>query len=350
MAQPEQQTSPIEQLRASVAQMLETLDPSQPIAAIVLFEVDPRKEQEFATMADSLTAATRRLPGCNVFCFHKAHKAANDRVEYLIYEDWETVRLFQSQWSSVHLSAFQHRVGDVIVATPDLRFYTGWRNAAEPARETSGETPVYASAFRFSWAMSLFGAQQMVNLLSPTPAARAMDDVTASAEAGLSEPLRAMFRAGDALLGSTAQPRPSRPQSAQPPPSPAMGERDISAEYPYQPHYAEVFGSRMHYIEQGTGDPILLVHGNPSWSYSWRNIIPHLSGLGRCIAPDLIGFGRSDKPDIEYRWFDHARYLEAFIAKLGLKNVTLVLHDQGSALGLHYAMRNEANVKAIAFF
>ena len=106
----------------------------------------------------------------------------------------------------------------------------------------------------------------------------------------------------------------------------------------------------MHYIEQGIGDPILLLHGNPTWSYIWRNIVPHLSPLGRCIAPDLIGYGRSDKPDIEYRWRDHVRYLEGFIEAMGLRNITLVLHDQGSGLGFHYAMRHEDNVRAIAFF
>jgi haloalkane dehalogenase len=106
----------------------------------------------------------------------------------------------------------------------------------------------------------------------------------------------------------------------------------------------------MHYIEQGTGEPILLLHGNPTWSYLWRNVIPHLRSLGRCIAPDLIGFGRSAKPDIAYRWFDHARYLEKFIETMGLQNITLVLHDQGSGLGFHYAMRHEHNVRGMAFF
>src|SRR5579859_2949363 len=99
-------------------------------------------------------------------------------------------------------------------------------------------------------------------------------------------------------------------------------EPSISPDYPYEDHYVEVFGSRMHYIEQGSGDPILLLHGNPTWSYIWRNIIPHLSPLGRVIAPDFIGFGRSDKPDIEYSWFDHVRYIEEFIRVMHLKNIT----------------------------
>lgn len=123
----------------------------------------------------------------------------------------------------------------------------------------------------------------------------------------------------------------------------------VSAAFPYQPHYVEVIGSRMHYVDEGRGDPILLLHGNPTWSYLWRNIIPHLSTVGRVVAPDLIGMGRSDKPDIPYRFFDHVRYLERFIAALDLRHVTLVIHDWGSVLGFHYAMRHESNVKGIAF-
>jgi haloalkane dehalogenase len=127
--------------------------------------------------------------------------------------------------------------------------------------------------------------------------------------------------------------------------------QDISPDYPYQDHYVEVFGSRMHYIEQGTGDPILLLHGNPTWSYLWRNVIPHLSPLGRVIAPDLIGYGRSDKPDhLPYRWFDQVRYMEEFIRVMNLKKIVLVLHDHGSSVGFEYAMHHEGNVRGIAFF
>ena len=129
-----------------------------------------------------------------------------------------------------------------------------------------------------------------------------------------------------------------------------MGDAEIiSAEFPFESHYVEVEGSRMHYVEEGTGDPILFLHGNPTSSYLWRNVIPHLSAQGRCIAPDLVGFGKSDKPDIPYRFFDHVKYMDGFIEALGLENITLVIHDWGSALGFHYAMRNEANVKGLAF-
>src|SRR5262245_49389535 len=122
----------------------------------------------------------------------------------------------------------------------------------------------------------------------------------------------------------------------------------ISAAFPYTSKFVTVQGSRMHYVEQGSGDPILLVHGNPTSSYLWRNVIPHLSGMGRCIAPDLIGMGQSDKPDIGYRLFDHVGYFEGFIAALGLKRIRLVVHDWGGFLGLHYASRHAANVRAIA--
>ena len=125
--------------------------------------------------------------------------------------------------------------------------------------------------------------------------------------------------------------------------------REISAEFPFESKYIEIDGSRMHYIEEGEGDPILFLHGNPTSTYLWRNVIPHLSPQGRCIAVDLIGMGKSDKPDIGYRFVDHYRYVAGFIEKMGLKNVTLVLHDWGSALGFHYAHEHPDNVQAIAF-
>lgn len=128
-----------------------------------------------------------------------------------------------------------------------------------------------------------------------------------------------------------------------------MATQPIAADFPYAPHYVEVLGSKLHYVEEGTGDPILFLHGNPTSSYLWRNIIPYLRPHGRCIALDLIGMGKSDKPDIEYRFFDHVKYVEGFIERLGLRHITLVLHDWGSALGFHYAMRNERNVKGLAF-
>ena len=123
----------------------------------------------------------------------------------------------------------------------------------------------------------------------------------------------------------------------------------VSADYPFESHYAEVKGSKLHYIEEGKGDPILFLHGIPTSSYLWRNVIPRLSHLGRCIAPDLIGMGDSDKPDIDYTVFDHIAYIDAFIEKLGLKNITIVMHGWGSLIGFDYAMRHPNNVKGLVF-
>jgi haloalkane dehalogenase len=134
--------------------------------------------------------------------------------------------------------------------------------------------------------------------------------------------------------------------------TPALGNdnRCSSADFPYPPKYIEVRGARMHYVESGSGDPVLLLHGNPTNVYIWRNIIPLLAKQRRVIAVDLIGFGKSDKPDIDYRFSDHAAYLEGFIEEMDLRNITLVMHDWGSALGFDYASKHENNVRAVAFF
>jgi haloalkane dehalogenase len=123
----------------------------------------------------------------------------------------------------------------------------------------------------------------------------------------------------------------------------------ISSEFPFEKQYVEVKGVKMAYVDVGEGEPILLLHGNPTSSYLWRNVIPHLQGQGRCIAPDLIGMGDSDKPDLSYRFTDHAAYLDGFIEALGLENLALVIHDWGSGLGFYYAARHPDNVRAIAF-
>jgi haloalkane dehalogenase len=124
---------------------------------------------------------------------------------------------------------------------------------------------------------------------------------------------------------------------------------DISPKFPFESKFIEINGSNMHYIDVGTGDTILFLHGQPTSSYLWRNIIPHLQTNARCIAPDLIGMGKSDKPDIAYTYEDHYDYLVKFIETLDLKNITLVIHDWGSGLGFHYAKNHPNNIKGIAF-
>lgn len=128
----------------------------------------------------------------------------------------------------------------------------------------------------------------------------------------------------------------------------------ISAEERYQKKKTSVLGSEMAYVDEGEGDPIVFLHGNPTSSYLWRNIIPHLEGLGRCIAPDLIGMGDSAKltdtgPD-SYTFVQHRDYIDALLQTLGVtKNVVFVIHDWGSALGFHWARRNESAVQGIAY-
>jgi haloalkane dehalogenase len=113
----------------------------------------------------------------------------------------------------------------------------------------------------------------------------------------------------------------------------------------------KILDTEISYVDEGTGDPIVFLHGNPTSSYLWRNIIPSVSGLGRCLAPDLVGMGQSGKsPQNAYRFKDHSRYLDAWFNALNLnQNVILVLHDWGSALGFHWAFRNQKKVKAIAY-
>jgi haloalkane dehalogenase len=110
----------------------------------------------------------------------------------------------------------------------------------------------------------------------------------------------------------------------------------------------DVHDSSMAYTEAGAGRPVVFLHGNPTSSYLWRNVIPHVQGQARVLAPDLIGMGDSGKPDIGYRFVDHVRYLDEWIAKLGLAEMVIVGHDWGGALGMHYAARNPGKVTGIA--
>jgi haloalkane dehalogenase len=129
----------------------------------------------------------------------------------------------------------------------------------------------------------------------------------------------------------------------------------ISAAMPYKKQYQEVLGKRIAYIEEGAGDPIVLLHGNPTSSYLWRNVIPELVGKGRVIAPDLIGQGDSAKlPASEgpgrYSFQVAYRYLDGLLQAIGAdRNVTLVIHDWGSALGFYWAQQHPTSVRGIAY-
>lgn len=109
-----------------------------------------------------------------------------------------------------------------------------------------------------------------------------------------------------------------------------------------------VHDSFMAWTETGAGAPVVFLHGNPTSSYLWRNVLPHVSDRARCLAPDLIGMGNSGKPDLGYRFEDHARYLEGWFDALGLHDVVIVGHDWGGALGMDLAARQPGRVRALA--
>jgi haloalkane dehalogenase len=124
-----------------------------------------------------------------------------------------------------------------------------------------------------------------------------------------------------------------------------------SAEFPFESRFVSIGGYRIHYVEEGQGDPVLFIHGNPTSSYLWRNILPQVAREAdrRGIALDLLGFGKSDKPDdVRYTLQLHYDILEGFIEKLDLKNIILVLHDWGGPLGTAYAVRHPENVRGMA--
>ena len=115
--------------------------------------------------------------------------------------------------------------------------------------------------------------------------------------------------------------------------------------------HIEVLGSEMAYAEVGEGNPIVFLHGNPTSSFLWRNVIPYVADLGRCIAPDLIGMGDSSKVEgLSYRFADHRSYLDGFLEAVDVQDrVTLVVHDWGSALGFDWANRHRSAVAGIAY-
>jgi haloalkane dehalogenase len=130
-----------------------------------------------------------------------------------------------------------------------------------------------------------------------------------------------------------------------------MSDPPISTEDSIYRRYVTVHGVPMAYVDIGQGDPIVFLHGNPTPSYLWRNIIPHALPFGRCLAPDYPGMGNSGaEPNGAYRLIDQQRYLDGWIDALGLENnIILVLHDWGSALGFDWARRHSDRVKAIVY-
>jgi haloalkane dehalogenase len=124
----------------------------------------------------------------------------------------------------------------------------------------------------------------------------------------------------------------------------------ISAVDLYPRRRVPVLDTEMACVDAGSGDPVVFLHGNPTSSYLWRNVIPHVEPVGRCLAPDLVGMGDSaPAPAGSYRFVDHARYLDAWFEALGLRRVTLVVHDWGSALGFHWARRYPERVRGLVY-
>lgn len=132
----------------------------------------------------------------------------------------------------------------------------------------------------------------------------------------------------------------------------AWPQSNIGAADPHPRRRVKVLDTEIEYVDTGRGDPIVFLHGNPTYSYQWRNIIPYVSKLGRCLAPDLVGMGRSGmSPTRSYRFVDQARYLDAWFEALELtRNVILVLHDWGGAIGFYRTLRFPEQVQAVAYF
>ena len=130
-----------------------------------------------------------------------------------------------------------------------------------------------------------------------------------------------------------------------------MTREPISSQDPHPRQRINTRGVEISYVDTGQGDPIVFLHGNPTSSYLWRNIIPYTKPLGRCLAPDLMGMGDSGpSPNGEYRFADHSALLDKWFEDMSLnRNVTLVIHDWGSALGFHWAKRYPERVKGIIY-
>lgn len=120
--------------------------------------------------------------------------------------------------------------------------------------------------------------------------------------------------------------------------------------FPWESRYLSINGHRLHYIDEGQGDTFVFLHGNPTSMYLWRNVMRYVEPHGRIVALDNLGFGKSDQPQGEdYTFQMHYEYLEAFIDELDLRDITLVVHDWGSVMGLNYARLHEENVSGVVF-
>ena len=130
-----------------------------------------------------------------------------------------------------------------------------------------------------------------------------------------------------------------------------MSDASIPATDPHARRRVKVLDTELAYVDTGTGDPVVFLHGNPTSSYLWRNVIPHVEPQARCLAPDLVGMGQSERaPRGSYRFVDHARYLDAWFDAVSLTSrVTVVGHDWGSALGFHWARRFPERVRALVY-
>jgi haloalkane dehalogenase len=128
-------------------------------------------------------------------------------------------------------------------------------------------------------------------------------------------------------------------------PAPAWLDR---AGYPFTSRFLELPAGRVHYVDEGAGEPVLFVHGTPTWSYEWRHLIPALAPRWRCVAPDLLGFGLSDRPPrFAYTPEAHAEALAAFVERLGLEGFTLVVHDYGGPIGLPLCLDRPERVRRL---
>src|SRR5476649_1412486 len=125
-------------------------------------------------------------------------------------------------------------------------------------------------------------------------------------------------------------------------------DEDFYGTWPFSPHFTGAAGFRQHYIDEGSGRPVLLLHGQPTWGYIYRNFIPSLADTHRIIVPDHMGFGKSETPpDREYTLRTHVKNLAALIEALDLNDITLVMQDWGGPIGAGYAVRHPQRIHSL---